>query len=761
MSKSLVIVESPAKAKTIEKYLGSGYKVLASFGHVRDLPKSKLGVDVKKNFEPTYIVPTKAKKVLASLKSEAEKSEKIYLATDFDREGEAIAWHIMQATGSQTQSSIRQLADKTQKYGRVTFHEITKEAIVQAFEHPREIDMDLVDAQQARRVLDRLVGYKLSPFLWRKVYTGLSAGRVQSVAVRLVVDREREIEAFKVREYWTIEAIFSKKPDKIKFGATLTKIDDKPFKEVDQKKLAEDLVKDIEGGKYSILDIQKAAKTRSPAPPFSTSTLQQEANRKLRFSAKQTMTLAQHLYEGVDLGSEGSAGLITYMRTDSYNLAESAIREARQVIGKEFGKEYVPQSSRLYKTKAKGAQEAHEAIRPTLFSRTPDSVRKFLDSSHYKLYKLIWERAIASQMADAQVEETVAQIESKGASKVYVFTAKGAIVTFAGFLKVHEEGRDEIEEDGLSLLPDLEVGESVHLENVDGRQHFTQPPGRYTEATLVKELEKRGIGRPSTYAPIMSTIVDRGYVQKLEGRFHPQDVGLVVTDLLTEHFPAIVDYQFTAKMEEELDDIAEGKLKWQPVVKEFYEPLAKTLDEKMETVEKKDITEEKTDEKCPECKKDLVIKLGRFGKFYACSGYPECEYTRPYLENEEGEAMSAKEVKELTDEKCPKCGAQLAVKQGRFGKFLGCSEYPKCHFTKQIGAGEPVKCTECAGEIVMKRTRRGKPFWGCSNYPKCTLAFWNEPVDKRCPKCKAIMVKSGKDKVKCSKCEYEETANSS
>lgn len=749
MAKSLVVVESPAKAKTIEKYLGTGYRVLASFGHVRDLPKSKLGVDVEKNFKPEYVIPTTAKKTISTLKAEAAKSTQVYLATDFDREGEAIAWHV-------SESLKAEIKGKTVK--RITFHEITKEAIDRAVKEPRDIDMDLVDAQQARRVLDRLVGYKLSPFLWKKVYMGLSAGRVQSVAVRLVVDREREIEAFKAREYWTIEVIFSKETEKVKFGAVLTKIDGKPFKEVEKKEQADDLVSDIKKGKYSIVDLQKNAKKRSPAPPFSTSTLQQEASRKLRFSAKQTMTLAQHLYEGVDLGSEGSVGLITYMRTDSFNLAESAVQEARQTIAKEFGQEFVPETKRVYKTKSKGAQEAHEAIRPTAFRRSPDEVKKYLDNNHFKLYKLIWERAIACQMADAEIEETVAQIGSQGANKEYIFTAKGSIVTFPGFLKVYEEGKDEIEEEGLTLLPNLQVSEKVKLDKIDGKQHFTQPPARYTEASLVKELEKRGIGRPSTYAPIMSTIVDRGYVKKLEGRFWPQDVAMVVTDLLCEHFHDIMDYQFTARMEEELDDVAEGKLKWQPVIKEFYEPMIKTIEEKMDTVEKKTLTEEQTDEKCPECGKNLVIKLGRFGKFYACSGYPDCKYKRPYLENSEGEAMSSEEVKELTDEKCPKCGAQLSVKQGRFGKFLGCSNYPECKFTKQIGAtGATVKCPECKdGELVMKRTRKGKPFWGCNNYPKCKTAFWNEPVDKKCPKCKAIMTKAGKSKIKCSKCEYEE-----
>lgn len=746
MAKTLVIVESPAKAKTIEKYLGSGYKVLASFGHVRDLPERKLGVDVKKDFEPEYVVPTKAKKVLSSLKGAVDKAENLYLATDFDREGEAIAWHVSECLKSGT---------KKKNVKRITFHEITKGAIEEAVKNPRELDMDLVDAQQARRILDRLVGYKLSPFLWKKVFKGLSAGRVQSVAVRLVVEREREIEKFEIKEYWTVEAFFRKPGGKVEFKAILTKVDGKLFKDVDKKDKADELVKDIKTGKYRILSVDKVAKKRSPAPPFTTSTLQQEAYRKLRYSAKQTMTIAQHLYEGVDVGKE-SVGLITYMRTDSFSLAGSAVSEARRAIEKEFGPKYVPKQGRIYKTKSKGAQEAHEAIRPTSFSRTPKQVKKYVDNNHYRLYKLIWERAMACQMVDAEIEDTIVEIGSEGSKKTYNFTSKGSIVTFSGFLKVYEEDKDEVVEEDFAILPDLKAKDMVNLVDVSGKQHFTQPPARYTEASLVKELEKRGIGRPSTYAPIMSTIVDRGYVQKLEGKFHPQEVGFIVTDLLTEHFKEIVDYKFTAKMEEELDDIAEGKLRWQPVIHEFYDPFEKNLENKLETVEKMSADEE-TEKNCPKCGKNLVIKLGRYGRFYACSGFPECDFTKPIAENEKGEELTEEEVKELTEEKCPKCGAHLMIRQGRFGQFLGCSNYPKCDFTKQMAAGEAVKCPNCKnGELVMKRTRRGKPFWGCSNYPKCKTAFWTEPVEKKCPECGGLMTKSGKDMVKCTKCEHEE-----
>ncbi len=750
MAKSLVIVESPAKAKTIEKFLGNNYKVMASYGHVRDLPQKELGVDVKDDFTPKYVIPGKSRKVISALKSNAEGAPAIYLATDYDREGEAIAWHIMQA-----------IKLKDQKYNRITFHEITKEAITKSVKKPREIDMKLVDAQQARRVLDRLVGYKLSPFLWRKVYQGLSAGRVQSVAVRLVVERERAIEKFVPREYWTIEAIFHKQKDeKAEFSAKLTKIDNENFDEVKSETAAKTLIKDLEKANYKIQNVSQDERFRCPAPPFTTSTLQQEANRKLYFSAKQTMMFAQGLYEGVEIGSAGSVGLITYMRTDSYNMAASAQKQARVVIEKEFGKSYLPPAPRHYKTKTKGAQEAHEAIRPTSFARTPKDLEKYLSKDQMKIYKLIWERALASQMADAKVEETTVEVVSEKVRKVYLFIAKGSVIKFSGFLKIYEEGKDDTPQEQLIILPPLDKGEAVDLKEITPNQHFTQPPARYTEASLVKELEKQGIGRPSTYAPIMSTIVERNYVTKEQGKFHPQDVGVVVTDLLTEHFPDIVDYQFTARMEEELDDIAEGKLKWQPVIKEFYEPFAKNLKKKTATVDKKELVEEPTGEKCPECKKPLVIKLGRFGKFIACTGYPECKYTKPYLED----IVSAKQEKQIekdeATEKCEKCGADMVLKDGRFGPFLGCSKYPKCKFTKKIEIASGVKCPDCGkGDIVMKKTRRGKTFWGCNQYPKCKKAFWNEPIKDKCPNCQAIMIINPDNKiVRCSECEYEEKA---
>lgn len=754
MAKSLVVVESPAKAKTIEKFLGSDYIVRASYGHVRDLPKKELGVDVKDHFEPTYVIPPKARKVIAGLKDEGAKAATIYLATDFDREGEAIAWHIVEALK-------KDLKDKVKGVKRITFHEITKEAIRNSLKHCRDIDMDLVDAQQARRVLDRLVGYKLSPFLWKKVFRGLSAGRVQSVAVRLIVEREREIDKFEPREYWTIEALFAKddKPEE-KFEASLQKVDGEPFKEVAKQKEATNLVEDIKKGKYSVLSVVKDDRAKKPAPPFTTSTLQQEANRKLRFSAKQAMMMAQELYEGIEIGKEDSVGLITYMRTDSYNMASSAQKEAQQVITKEFGAKYLPPEIRNYQTKTKGAQEAHEAIRPTSFARTPEKMKSYLNDRQYKLYKLIWERAIASQMADAKVEDTVVEIGSKGCTKDYVFVARGSVVKFSGFIKVYEEGKDEVADDKLVILPALEKDEKVILEKVTPDQHFTQPPARYTEASLVKELEKKGIGRPSTYAPTMSTIVERGYTDKKQGKFYPQDVGMIVTDLLVEHFPDIIDYQFTARMEEELDDIAEGKLEWQPVIKEFYGPFEKNLKNKLETVEKKEITEEKTDEKCPECGKPMVIKLGRYGKFLACTGYPKCKFTRPYLDEVISEKQEEQIEKQESEEKCPKCGAGLMLRDGRFGPFFGCSNYPKCDFTKKLDVTSGIKCPNCDGQLVMKRTRRGKTFWGCNKYPKCKTAFWNEPIDKKCPDCGAIMTINQESKiVKCSECEHEDMAD--
>lgn len=647
---NLVIVESPSKGKTIEKYLGAGYKVLASFGHVRDLPKSKLGVDTENDYEPTYLIPTKAKKVITQLKAEAKKSDIVYLATDYDREGEAIAWHIVQAL------DLENSKDTIVK--RITFHEITKDAIQAAVKNPRELDVHLIDAQQARRVLDRLVGYKLSPFLWKKIYKGLSAGRVQSVAVRLIVDREREILAFIPVEYWSIEADLEAKQRK--FTASLVQKDGVKVEKMGIK--TEDEAKqvsvDLEQSTYTIINVTKKTVNRNPYPPFTTSTLQQTASHQLGYTSKRTMALAQQLYE---------AGHITYMRTDSVNLSNEAIQGARQYVTTAFGQNYLPDAPRAYKTRAKGAQEAHEAIRPTNPGRTPQSLAGELDPDKLKLYELIWKRLVACQMASAKFEQVGADIEAAGQQSKYLFRASGQNVVFDGYLKLWPEKQE------VKNLPELTVGEIADLIKLRYDQHFTEPPARFNEASLIKALEEFGIGRPSTYAPTISTIVDRGYVQIEARQFKPQEAGFIVTDLLKEHFPQIVDISFTAQMEENLDGIAEGKSRWQTVIDEFYKPFAANLLEKETTVERRN-TEEATDEVCDKCGKPMIIKMGRFGRFMACSGFPDCKNAKPILKT--------------TGHICPKCHEN---------------------------------------ELAERMTKRKRKFWGCSAYPKCDFATWDDP----------------------------------
>ena len=720
---NLLIVESPAKAKTIEKYLGKDFHVLASFGHVRDLPKSTLGVEVKENFAPKYIIPVKAKKVIKALKDESLKADIIYLATDYDREGEAIAWHVVQAIGLKAQGA----KIKAKKVHRITFTEITKQALLEAVKNPREIDLNLVDAQQARRVLDRLVGYKLSPFLWRKVAQGLSSGRVQSVALRLVVERERQISEFMPVEYWTIEAELENKQKDV-FTALLTEKDGQKIDKlaIKNKKEAEKAISDLQKSEYVVENLKKEIRKKYPSPPFTTSTLQQEAGRKLRFSAKQTMRIAQDLYED---------GFITYMRTDSVNISQEILKKAPQIIIGLYGEKYALSSPRYFKTKARGAQEAHEAIRPTDLSIDPNQITK--SDKHQKLFNLIRKRMLASQMAEAEVEDTTAKISAGN----YIFTAKGTRLLFDGFLKAYEID----EEDFTKTIPKLETGEILKLLNLNQEQHFTEPPARFTEGALIKELEKRGIGRPSTYAPTLATIEDRGYVEKAEGKLIPKEIGLAVNDILVAHFPEIVDFDFTAKMEEDLDKIAEGELEWQPVIKNFYDPFEKHLTEKMETVAKNKV-EEQTEEKCSKCGKSLVIKLGRFGKFMACSGFPDCKFTKPY-------GSSEKEQIELSDKKCPKCGKDLQIKEARFGKFLACSGYPDCKYTETLAPKAEVKCPNCGGDLIMRKSKKGRVFWGCSGYPKCKTAFWNEPVKEKCPTCQNLMVKMKTSKLKCSVCK--------
>ncbi|MFH1509381.1 MAG: type I DNA topoisomerase [bacterium] len=737
--KTLIIVESPTKAKTISRFLPSSYNVQSSFGHIRDLPKSKIGVDLEKNFEPTYTIPDKAKKTVAALKSAASKAEEVILATDEDREGEAIAWHITEA--------VKLPADKTK---RIVFHEITKTAIEKALAEPRQINFFLVNAQQARRILDRLVGYKMSPFLWKKVTRGLSAGRVQSVAVRLIVDREREIQKFKADEYWKITAVLDK--DGNEFTADLFKKDGKtiPKLGIKNKKEAEAIVKEVSNTKFEVSEVVKKETKRSPRPPFITSTLQQEAARKLGYSAKQTMMLAQQLYEGVEISGEAT-GLITYMRTDSVNIANEAIKQAGEVITKDFGSKYYI-GSRVYSKKSKHAQEAHESIRPTSFLRNPESVQGALDARQFKLYDLIWKRALASQMADALVDSTTVDV----AASKYILRARGSIVKFDGFTKVYTESKDNGNDNSNgvlneAVLPELNKNDELKLVKITPSQHFTEPPARFTEASLVKALEVEGIGRPSTYAPIMSTIVDRGYVTKEEKKFHPTDVAYVVIDLLVEHFPQIVDLKFTAGMEENLDKVAEDKLEWQKLLQDFYIPLEKLIAKKEDEVNKEDLTQEKTDEKCEKCGKPMIIKLGRFGKFLACTGYPDCKTTKPI-----GEEKVMQE--EASGEKCEKCGADMVVKRGRFGPFLGCSKYPDCKNIKPIEKSTGAKCPECKkGEIIEKRSKKGRTFYACNRYPKCENAMWQKPTGEECPDCKSLLVYAAGNKIKCSskECDFE------
>jgi DNA topoisomerase-1 len=731
MSRKLVIVESPAKAKTIGQYLGKDFVVKASYGHVRDLPKNKLGIDVDDNFKVFYQLIPKAKKVVSDIQKELSASDELYLATDPDREGEAIAWHL-----------VEQLKPKVPVH-RVSFSEITKSAVSSAIEKPRQISKDLVDAQQARRILDRLVGYKLSPLLWKKVYRGLSAGRVQSVAVRLIVEREREIRAFVAREYWTLEV---KLKSKSGYFPAIVLGDGANRLELKTEEEAQLLAKKLSSAELWVESLTTSESKLKPQPPLITSTLQQMAARHCNFSAKKTMKIAQDLYEGVSIPGMATVGLITYMRTDSYNIAETARAQAEKQIRSLFGERYLPTTPNVFTKKVRGAQEAHEAIRPTDFAITPKQLEGKISRDHYRLYSLIWQTAIASMMRPAEVKTTDVLVKS---SAGYNLSAKGRELTFDGFLRVFSDSEERFER-----LTDLDVGEKLTLKSADPMQHFTEPPARYSEATLVRELERRGIGRPSTYAPIMSTIVERGYVTRQAGRFFPEPVAEVVTDLLMENFPSIIDYDFTAKMEESLDDIAEGKKELVPVIKDFYLPFEKLLIEKEKTIDKKAIIEEETDKICPKCQKSVVIKLGRFGKFYACSGYPDCDYTAPVLDDlfsPEQERQVAEEIKE----NCPDCGKPLALKRSRFGTFLGCSDYPKCKFTKAIVIGSGVPCPNCGHELVRKATKRGKYFWGCSGYPNCQTAFWDEPVNKRCPKCQHLLLKK-KSGISCSQCDYHE-----
>jgi DNA topoisomerase-1 len=728
---SLVIVESPAKARTINKILGKSFTVKASVGHVKDLPQKKLGVDVEDGFKSEYgIIPGK-EKVLKELKQAAKKADRIYLAPDPDREGEAIAYHIATEVAGKGEED---------KVFRVTFNEITSRAVQEALTRPGKIDMDKVEAQQARRVLDRLVGYNLSPLLWKKIQRGLSAGRVQSVAVRLVVDREREIEAFNKQEYWSIPAGFaSKEPPAFKAklhrykGDTVISRSEEEGRKflITGEDEASRIMEEVRKGPFSISRVEKKKRRRSPAAPFITSTLQQEASRRLGFSAKRTMSLAQQLYEGVELGGAGAAGMITYMRTDSVRVAAEAQNSAREFIKKEFGERYVPAKPPRYKSK-KSAQEAHEAIRPTSMERAPVVVKKHLSRDQARLYELIWNRFVASQMKPAELEQTAVDIAVAG-DKDTVFRATGQVIKFHGFMALYTESIDDTssngEENGEGILPPMKEGESLELKEIEKKQHFTQPPPRYTEASLVKTLEEKGIGRPSTYASILSTIVDRKYVEKDQGRFTPTELGSIVNDYLVEKFADLLDAGFTAKMETRLDRIETGKHRWDKVVKDFYKPFNRDMEQAASDTKKLKPEDVATDEICEKCGSPMVIRWGRHGRFLACTDYPKCKSTRPL----EGERKAPQE--EATDEVCEKCGSPMVIKSGRFGRFMACTNYPDCKNTKSIPTG--VKCPEDGGEMVERRTRKGKAFWSCSNYPKCKFATWNRPVAEPCPSCGA------------------------
>ncbi len=697
MKKNLVIVESPAKARTLSRILGSDYSLKASLGHVRDLPKSKLGVDVENDFMPTYVVPRVKSKIIRELKEAAKSASTVYLATDPDREGEAISWHLLNVMKS----------NKT-PYRRVVFHEITEEAIKYAFKHSRPIDMKLVNAQQARRVLDRLVGYKISPLLWKKVRRGLSAGRVQSVALKIIVDREREIEKFVPREYWSIETELAegKSPAGAKaFRAMLAGLLNGTKMDIRSQEEAAVITGELEEASYSVAKVKTKKVTRQPAPPFITSSLQQEAWRRFRFTAGQTMTIAQQLYEGLSLDSEGSVGLITYMRTDSTRVARSAIVETRDFISGKYGAEFVPPHARTFTRIVKGAQEAHEAIRPTRVKREPSQIKARLTSNQFRLYELIWKRMVASQMAAALFDNTTVDIEARcpDTKTNYLLRSSSSVNRFPGFTVLYTEEKDqaEEEEEKSPALPRLEKGDDLRLLGLFPGQHFTQPPSRFTEATLIKMLEQWGIGRPSTYASILSTIQEREYVKKAGGSFQPTELGIIVNDLVSRHFPDIVDIEFTAHMEDELDEIASEKREWKVVIQDFYTPFEKNLNEASQSMDKVKLPDEVTEETCPKCGKPMLIKTGRFGKFLACSGYPECKSTKSF----------------------------------------------------QIKTG--ANCPQCGGELVQKVSKKKRTFYGCSNYPDCQFAINLKPLPQPCPKCGSLLTEYRGTQTKCTKCDYK------
>lgn len=736
---NLLIVESPAKAKTIEKYLGKDFMVLASYGHVRDLVPKTGSVDTEHDFAMRYEPIERNAKYFAAILKAAKKADALYLATDPDREGEAISWHLCELL--KEKKALGKLP-----IHRVVFHEITKSAIKAAVAAPRDIAMDLVNAQQARRALDYLVGFNLSPLLWEKIRRGLSAGRVQSPALRMIVEREEEIARFQKQEYWTIEADLDFQAKK--FAAKLInyhneKIQQFSIVNAEQATATKTDLLNAAQGKLTVTQVEKKQRKRNPAPPFITASLQQEAARKLGFSAKRTMQVAQHLYEGVDIGGgEGSVGLISYMRTDSTNLANEAIADIRAFIEKEYGKNNLPEAPRIFKSKSKNAQEAHEAIRPTSVQRTPEALKQFLDRDEALLYNLIWQRTVACQMQHATID-TVAVDMSCGAGNV--FRANGSVIANPGFILVYQEGVDDaaVGDDDEKMLPQLAVGDVIDLLAIRDEQHFTEPPPRYSEASLIKTLEEYGIGRPSTYATIISTLQDREYVILETKRFKPTDVGRVVNKFLTTYFTQYVDYDFTARLEDKLDDVAAGEKQMVPLLREFWQPFSELLNSIKTTVQRKDVTQEELDEKCPKCGKPLTIRLGRHGSFIGCSGYPECDYTRniekPTADgSDQPSAPASTEPEIIPDRVCPECNSPLQIRMGRYGKFIGCTAYPKCKYIEPLEkpSDTGVQCPECKKANLLKRkSRYGKVFYSCAAYPKCKYATWYEPINESCPKC--------------------------
>ncbi|NMA65731.1 MAG: type I DNA topoisomerase [Clostridiaceae bacterium] len=691
MSKYLVIVESPAKAKTIKKYLGPDYKIAASMGHIRDLPQSHIGVDIKNDFTPMYITLTGKTSLIRGLKADAKNADKVFLATDPDREGEAISWHL---------SHILKIDPQTEC--RITFNEITKDAVVDAVKNPRSLNMNLVDAQQARRILDRIVGYEISPVLWKKVQKGLSAGRVQSVALRIICDRETEIERFVPEEYWSIEAHF-RKDDGLVFTANFRGKNGKKV-EIKNKEQTDEILSLMNDSEFVVAKVKKSKRKRNPSPPFITSTLQQEASRKLGYTAQKTMMIAQQLYEGVELGEEGSVGLITYMRTDSVRISDTAIQDAREYINKNFGEDYLPKKPRYFKTKS-ASQDAHEAIRPTYINRDPETLKSMLSNDQYKLYKLIWDRFLACQMETAVFDTLTVDIDGKPKTldekTVLNLRATGSKLIFKGFMALYEEGKDYEEDERNQLLPSIEDNEHLNLIKIDPSQHFTEPPPRYTEASLVKALEEKGIGRPSTYAPTISTIINRNYVERNKKQLLPTELGRIVNQFMVANFPEIVNINFTAELEEKLDKVEEGQIEWKALLREFYDPFSEVI-KKAESTTKIEIPVEESDVDCELCGRKMVIKSGRFGKFLACPGFPECKNTKPLLED----------------------------------------------------AG--VKCPNCQGKVIIKKTKRGRRYLGCENYPKCEFMTWDMPSDKTCPKCSNFMTKKSRSNMILYKCSNSE-----